>query len=79
MHNINYSQLFITMQIRQINDILKGYEPELLDYFNEKNLIMDVFLMRWLIVLFAQEFTLESSILFLYFVTLLFDFMLYFL
>ena len=64
MHNINYSQLFITMQIRQINDILKGYEPELLDYFNEKNLIMDVFLMRWLIVLFAQEFTLESSILF---------------
>ena len=64
MHNINYSQLFITMQIRQINDILKGYEPELLDYFNEKNLIMDVFLMRWLIVLFAQEFTLDSSILF---------------
>ena len=64
MHNINYSQLFITMQIRQINDILKGYEPELLDYFNEKNLVMDIFLMRWLLVLFAQEFTLESSILF---------------
>ena len=64
MHNINYSQLFITIQIRQINDILKGYEPELLDYFNEKNLVMDIFLMRWLIVLFAQEFTLESSILF---------------
>ena len=62
MQNINYSQLFITMQIKQINDILKGYEPELLNYFKEKNLVMDVFLMRWLMVLFAHEFTFEGSI-----------------
>ena len=62
MNNINYSQLFITCQIKQINDILKSVEPDLLNYFKEKNVIMDVFLMRWLIVLFAHEFTMEGSI-----------------
>ena len=62
IHNVNYSQLFITMQIKQIKDILREIAPDLLNYFEEKNLIMDVFLMRWLIVLFAQEFSLECSI-----------------
>jgi hypothetical protein len=62
MHNINYSQLFITMQIRQINDILNQSEPDLLNYFKKVNLVMDVFLMRWLMVLFAHEFTFEGSI-----------------
>ena len=62
LNNVNYSQLFITMQIRQINDILKEIAPDLLSYFSKKNLVMDVFLMRWLIVLFAQEFTFEASI-----------------
>ena len=62
MSNINYSQLFITCQIRQVNDILKEAAPDLLNYFKEKNVIMDVFLMRWLIVLFAHEFTMEGSI-----------------
>ena len=62
MSNINYSQLFITCQIRQVNDILKESAPDLLNYFKEKNVIMDVFLMRWLIVLFAHEFTMEGSI-----------------
>jgi len=65
MHNINYSQLFITMQIRQINDILKETEPDLLDHFEKINLVMDVFLMRWLMVLFTHEFTFEGSITFL--------------
>ena len=65
MHNINYSQLFITMQIRQINDILKETEPDLFDYFGKINLVMDVFLMRWLMVLFTHEFTFEGSITFL--------------
>ena len=64
MHNINYSQLFITMQIRQINDILKETEPELLAHFEKINLVMDVFLMRWLMVLFTHEFTFEGSITF---------------
>ena len=62
MHDVNYSQLFITMQIKQINDILKEIAPDLLNYFNEINLVMDVFLMRWLLVLFAQEFTFEGAI-----------------
>ena len=62
MQNVNYSQLFITMQIKQINDILKETAPDLLNYFNQINLVMDVFLMRWLIVLFAQEFTFEGAI-----------------
>ena len=62
IHNINYSQLFITTQIKQINDILQEVSPDLLNYFKEKSLVMDVFLMRWLLVLFAQEFTFGSSI-----------------
>jgi hypothetical protein len=62
IQNVNYSQLFITMQIKQINDILKETAPDLLNYFNQINLVMDVFLMRWLIVLFAQEFTFEGAI-----------------
>ena len=65
MHNINYSQLFITMQIKQINDILKQTEPDLLEHFEKINLVMDVFLMRWLMVLFTHEFTFEGSITFL--------------
>ena len=65
LQNVNYSQLFITMQIKQINDILKETAPDLLNYFNQINLVMDVFLMRWLIVLFAQEFTFEGAISFL--------------
>ena len=43
IHNVNYSQLFITMQIKQIKDILREIAPYLLNYFEEKNLIMDVF------------------------------------
>ena len=64
MHNVNYSQLFISMQIRHINDILKETEPDLFDYFGKINLVMDVFLMRWLMVLFTHEFTFEGSITF---------------
>ena len=64
MSNINYSQLFISLQIKQINDILMAVEPNLLKYFQKKDLKIDIFLMRWLLVLFAQEFNLETSILF---------------
>ena len=34
IHNINYSQLFITMQIKQIKDILRETAPDLLNYFD---------------------------------------------
>ena len=62
MENINYSQLFLSLQIKQINDILMSVEPDLLKYFQQKNLLIDNFLMRWLLVLFAQEFSLQTSI-----------------
>ena len=62
MENINYSQLFISLQIKQINDILNAAEPELLNYFKKKDVLIDNFLMRWLLVLFAQEFSLNTSI-----------------
>ena len=62
MTNINYSQLFLSLQIKQINDILLNVEPDLLKYFEKKDLKLDVFLMRWLLVLFAQEFSLQTSI-----------------
>ena len=62
MENINYSQLFISLQIKQINDILNAAEPELLKYFKKKDVLIDNFLMRWLLVLFAQEFSLNTSI-----------------
>ena len=62
MSNINYYQLFISLQIKQINDILLNVEPDLLKYFENKDLKLDIFLMRWLLVLFAQEFSLHTSI-----------------
>ena len=62
MSNINYSQLFISLQIKQINEILLNAEPDLLKYFEKKDLKLDIFLMRWLLVLFAQEFSLQTSI-----------------
>ncbi len=64
MDNINYSQLFISMQIRQINDIISTVEPDLMKYFKKKNLTIDNFIMRWILVLFAQEFSLQTSIAF---------------
>ena len=36
MSNVTYSQLFISMQIKQINEILLKVEPELLNYFKKK-------------------------------------------
>lgn len=62
MENTNYSQLFLSLQIKQINDILTNVEPDLLKYFQQKDLMIDNFLMRWLLVLFAQEFSLQTSI-----------------
>ena len=62
MNDISFSQLFISMQIKQINEILMKCEPELLNYFKKKNLMIENILMRWLLVLFLQEFSLETSI-----------------
>ena len=64
MNNTTYSQLFISQQIKQVNDILKKVGPDLYEYFEKKNLKLDTFIMRWIIVLFAREFNLETSVCF---------------
>jgi hypothetical protein len=64
MSNTTYSQLFISQQIKQVNDILKKVGPDLYEYFEKKNLKLDTFIMRWIIVLFAREFNLETSVCF---------------
>ena len=62
MENINYSELFVTLQIKEIKKILKKIEPELLKYFTEICLELDNFVMRWILVLFAQEFTIDVAV-----------------
>jgi hypothetical protein len=62
MENINYSQLFIKEQIEQIKKILKKIDLELINYFEDIGVEIDNFVMRWLLVLFAQEFTMDVAV-----------------
>ena len=62
MENINYSQLFISQQIKFIKKLLEKLDLELLNHFENEEIILDSFLMRWLLVLFAQEFHLDTTI-----------------
>lgn len=62
MEGINYSQLFVTLQIKEIKNILKKVDPELLKYFKQIELEIDNFVMRWILVLFAQEFTIDVAV-----------------
>ena len=62
MENINYSQLFIKEQIEQIKKILKKIDSELINYFQDIGVEIDNFVMRWLLVLFAQEFTMDVAV-----------------
>lgn len=62
MEGINYSQLFVTLQINEIKKILKKIDPELLNYFKEIGLEIDNFVLRWILVLFAQEFTIDVAV-----------------
>ena len=62
MEGINYSQLFVTLQINEIKKILKKIDPELLKYFKEIGLEIDNFVLRWILVLFAQEFTIDVAV-----------------
>jgi len=36
MNNTTYSQLFISQQIKQVNEILKKVGPDLIEYFDKK-------------------------------------------
>ena len=62
MENINYSQLYIKQQIDEIKKILKKIDYELMNYFEEIDLEIDNIVMRWILVLFAQEFTIDVAV-----------------
>ena len=62
LDDINYSELFVTFQIKEIKHILKKIDLELLNYFKKIGLEIDNFVMRWILVLFAQEFTIDVAV-----------------
>ena len=62
MTDVVYSQLFITKQINQINEILEKVEPDILNFFKEIDFSIDSFVIRWIMVLFAQEFKIDVAV-----------------
>ena len=62
MEDISYSQLFVSIQIKEIKKILKKIDPELSNYFSVIDLEIDNFVMRWILVLFAQEFIIDVAV-----------------
>ena len=62
MDDINFSQLFIVIEIKFIKNILQKLDKDLFNHFENENVSLETFLMRWLLVLFAQEFQLDTTI-----------------
>ena len=62
LNNASFSQLFITTQIKQVNDILEKCEPEIYNFFKEIDLSLDNFVIKWIMVLFAQEFKIDIAV-----------------
>ena len=62
MDNLNYSGLFVTLQIKEKKNILKKVESDLLNYFKEIGLEIDNFVMRWILVLFAHKFKIDNDV-----------------
>ncbi len=62
MDDINFSQLFIVIEIKFIKNILQKIDKDLFNHFENENVSLETFLMRWLLVLFAQEFQLDTTI-----------------
>ena len=62
MDDLNYSELFLTLQIKEIKKILKKMEPDLFNYFKKIGLEIDNFVMRWILVLFAYEFKIDKAV-----------------
>ena len=62
MENIEYSQLYVKEIIDEIKKILKKVDYKLSNYFDEIGLEIDNFVMRWILVLFAQEFTIDVAV-----------------
>ncbi len=47
LNDASYSQLFLTKQIEQINDILKQCDEEIFNFFKEIDLSLDNFVIKW--------------------------------
>ena len=62
MDDINFSQLFVVIEIKFIKNILQKLDKDLYNHFENENVSLETFLMRWLLVLFAQEFQLDTTI-----------------
>jgi hypothetical protein len=62
LNDASYSQLFLTKQIEQINDILKQCDEEIFNFFKEIDLSLDNFVIKWVMVLFAQEFKIDVAV-----------------
>ena len=62
LNNASFSQLFITTQIKQVNDILEKCEPEIYNFLKEIDLSLDNFVIKWIMVLFAQEFKIDIAV-----------------
>ena len=62
MTDMTFSQMFITKQINQINEILEKIEPDILNFFKEIDFSIDSFVIRWIMVLFAQEFKIDVAV-----------------
>ena len=62
LNEASFSQLFINKQIQQINDILLKCEKDIYNYLKEIDLSIDNFAMKWIMVLFAQEFKIDIAV-----------------
>ena len=62
MENIDYSQLYVKEIIDEIKKILKKIDYELMNCFEENGIEIDNFVLRWILVLFAQEFTIDIAV-----------------
>ena len=62
LNDASFSQLFINKQIQQINDILLKCESDIYNYLKQIDLSIDNFAMKWIMVLFAQEFKIDIAV-----------------
>jgi hypothetical protein len=64
MDNISFSQLLVKKLIDETKEILLYLEPALMKFFDAKGVDIQTFLIRWILVLFAQEFNMGTSVVF---------------
>lgn len=62
MNDVSYSQLFITLQIKKIKEIMNFCVPQILPHLNDESLNLDVCVTRWIFCLFAQDCGMEMAV-----------------